>query len=77
MAVKVEITKNFYDGSNSKLSTVDEAFDIAFKNMQDLGEILTFEVTDVDETTRTETLIFKDLDAIKKLKVSLLKIIVI
>ena len=66
MAVKLEIIKKFYSGSESKLSNVDESFHSAFENMLDLNEIISFDAVDVDDTTRTETLIFKDRASLNK-----------
>ena len=51
MAVKLEIIKKFYSGSESKLSNVDESFHSAFENMLDLNEIISFDAVDVDDTT--------------------------
>ena len=66
MAVKIEITKKFHNGSESKFSNTDESFHTAFQNMLDLNEIVSFDVVDVDDTTRTETLVFNNMDSVNK-----------
>ena len=66
MAVKVEITKQFHDGALAKVSNEETSFNDAWEEMKSSGELVSFEFVDVDETTRTETLIFRDEDSLNK-----------
>ena len=68
MAIRLIITKEFYDNVSSKNTSTDDTFDLNFQKMIELNELLTFDVIDIDETTREEILIFRDEEAFTKFK---------
>jgi len=68
MAVKIELTKTFSGKAESKNTNDDPGFNADFQNMVNDGDIISFEINDIDDTTRREVMIFKDVLAYEKFK---------